>query len=65
MHIHTLSVPLGTPVTICGLVGYDGMTGRIVGVTNLVPSWPVVQLDDGCRLVVRPEHLREQKRQAA
>ena len=63
MHTPVESVPLGTPVTISGVLEYTGCAGRIVGSTNMLPSWPVVLLNDGRRVVVRPGHLIERKEQ--
>lgn len=44
-------------VVITGARFYDGCTGKLVGLTQLLPPWYVVDLDDGRRVVVRPGHL--------
>lgn len=51
---------IGTVVHITGVVAYDGLTGRIIGATCMAPSWPVVQLDAGRRVVVHPGQLSDQ-----
>lgn len=43
------------PVVIIGARGYNGCTGKIVGATQLLPPWFIVDLDDGRRVVVRPD----------
>jgi len=63
MHTTDRSVPLGTPVTISDVLEYRGCTGRLIGRTSLLPSWFVVLLDDGRRVVVRPGHLSFPKEQ--
>ena len=44
-------------VVITGARFYDGCTGKLVGLTQLLPPWYIVDLDDGSRVVVRPGHL--------
>jgi len=44
-------------VVITGARFYDGCTGKLVGLTQLLPPWYIVDLDDGRRVVVRPGHL--------
>ena len=63
MHTTELSVPPGTPVTISGVPSYAGCTGRLIGRTSLLPSWFVVLLDDGSRVVVRPGHLMIERKE--
>lgn len=56
----TVRFPIGTPVTICQARPYNGCAGRVVGMTRTLPSWFIVQLDDGSRVVVRPGHFEAQ-----
>lgn len=43
-------------VVITGAKPYNGCTGRVVGLTSLLPAWYIVDLDGGGRAVVRPGH---------
>lgn len=43
-------------VVITDAKPYNGCTGRIVGLTALLPAWYIVDLDSGGRVVVRPGH---------
>jgi hypothetical protein len=59
-----LNPPVGS-VVITGVPSYEGCRGRIVRATAMMPSWPIVQLDDGRRLVVHPARLMEQREKEA
>lgn len=49
--------PIGAAVRVSGAKLYEGRCGRIAGLTNMLPPWYIVELEDGQRLVVRPGHL--------
>ena len=44
------------PIVITGAKGYNGCTGKVIGATQVLPPWYIVDLDGGGRVVVRPGH---------
>ncbi len=55
--MHTSPFPIGAAVRVSGAKLYEGRCGRVIGLTRMQPPYYIVRLEDGQRLVVRPEHL--------
>ena len=36
---------------------YEGQCGQVIGLTNMLPSWYIVRLENGQRVVAHPGHL--------